>query len=1177
MPSRNMRATALSRPLLVERLEQRLPMDTQVSNFVNLNATNPWSDIRELTAVGSQLYFVATEPSGGTLSLWRSAVGSPVERLAGLGPDDRASRQLTNVNGTLFFRGHDTFRGAELWKSDGTPGGTLLVKDLTAGRANSTLASFVSVEHLLYFSANGELMRSDGSAAGTESVRDLFPGQSDHVSDITRVGSTLYFSARGEDPSEQQLYVSDGTVLGTMPVNGANSPDLGNMAAVGNRLFFFKDQCDLWQASQATAERIKSLGRFCNSGDEMTEATGRLFFATGSELWVSDGTSEGTVNLASVGLDIANAFNFNGTLYFSGGERSLNQGDGYELWKSDGTAAGTLMVKDINPDFNEGYSYGSYPSNFTKVQNKLYFLTTLGLWTTDGTEAGTTQVTENATHVLTGLNGQLYFARAAENRGEFTLWNRRSTGAMSELRRTGSGTGSGNPTGIAELDGVIYFSAGNGQVGNELWKRSGSVTTLVKDIVPGSLGSAISHLIHFDGALYFSANHPQLGRGLWKSDGSTAGTQFLARVQPGSSDGRWNFARVGDQIFFSGLSADGQELWKTDGTMAGTVQVADIFPGSTYNYGYGFSVNSSAPRDLLAFRGKLFFTAKAPVSGRELWMSDGTSGGTMLVTDLYPGWIYANDAYSSYPTSLRVRNGKLVFSASAEEGSGLWESDGTASGTRNLLKASDVAGLTTIGEQFDLEGQTYFRGFSFTSGEELWKTDGTATGTQMVLDIRPGRYSSSIRSVVKAEGRLYFTANDGVHGTELWTSDGSADGTQMVADISSGINLTTLLPLDSHPSNLTLLNGVLFFTATNSSLGRELWRTNGSEPGVQLVKDHFLGQASGSPEYLTVINNRLYYSVDTPALGRELWRAFSQSPTISLATERFVFNEGRGPLRLFPSARIVDPDTPVLRGGSAIITILDQVSIDDHLEIVPTVAVTLRNEQVLHNGLLVGTFSGGSSGVPLRIAFNLNAHPTAVRDILRSIVYANPSDNPDLATKAIRLVVTDGEGGRATKSVLIDIQPRNDRPTLVALVDSVTYSNNSPLGVQVAPLAEVQDADSRDFGNGYLSLTVTGGDVDTHRIRLVGTDFTVDALRRVWHAGVVIGTINAGGGLRATPWTVNLNNAATPAIVGALLCAVTFRTVANANPATRSLTISLSDGDGGVTSHTLRISLLPAA
>src|SRR5262245_2647332 len=46
---------------------------------------------------------------------------------------------LTDVSGELFFAADDGIHGSELWKSDGTTAGTVLVKDIRAGGYGSEL------------------------------------------------------------------------------------------------------------------------------------------------------------------------------------------------------------------------------------------------------------------------------------------------------------------------------------------------------------------------------------------------------------------------------------------------------------------------------------------------------------------------------------------------------------------------------------------------------------------------------------------------------------------------------------------------------------------------------------------------------------------------------------------------------------------------------------------------------------------------------------------------------------------------------------------------------------------------------------------------------------------------------------------------------------------------------
>jgi ELWxxDGT repeat protein len=62
--------------------------------------------------------------------------------------------RLTAVNGALFFSGDDGIHGEELWKSDGTEAGTVLVEDINPGSGSSGPGSLTAVNGALFFGAN---------------------------------------------------------------------------------------------------------------------------------------------------------------------------------------------------------------------------------------------------------------------------------------------------------------------------------------------------------------------------------------------------------------------------------------------------------------------------------------------------------------------------------------------------------------------------------------------------------------------------------------------------------------------------------------------------------------------------------------------------------------------------------------------------------------------------------------------------------------------------------------------------------------------------------------------------------------------------------------------------------------------------------------------------------------
>ena len=63
---------------------------------------------------------------------------------------------------------------------------------------------------------------------------------------------------------------------------------------------------------------------------------------------------------------------------------------------------------------------------------------------------------------------------------------------------------------------------------------------------------------------------------------------------------------------------------------------------------------------------------------------------------------------------------------------------------------------------------------------------------------------------------MYFVADDGLTGPELWESDGTNAGTQLVIDLNPGA-------IGSGPQNFTIYNNRLYFTATNATIGTELF------------------------------------------------------------------------------------------------------------------------------------------------------------------------------------------------------------------------------------------------------------------------------------------------------------------------------------------------------------------
>lgn len=160
------------------------------------------------------------------------------------------------ANGFFSFNANDSIHGLELWKTDGTEGGTHMVKDIFSGSLGSGVRNCAAVNGTLFFQTSDgihgyELWESDGTEAGTVLVKDINPGGSPNSSYpefLTNVNGILFFGAYGGTASTEQLWRSDGTEGGTYMVKQINPTgkafdqmDPPDFTAVNNLLYFVAD------------------------------------------------------------------------------------------------------------------------------------------------------------------------------------------------------------------------------------------------------------------------------------------------------------------------------------------------------------------------------------------------------------------------------------------------------------------------------------------------------------------------------------------------------------------------------------------------------------------------------------------------------------------------------------------------------------------------------------------------------------------------------------------------------------------------------------------------------------------------------------------------------------------------------------------------------------------------
>ena len=380
--------------------------------------------------------------------------------------------------------------------------------------------------------------------------------------------------------------------------------------------------------------------------------------------------------------------------------------------------------------------------------------------------------------------------------------------------------------------GLVVFPAERAGVGFELFHTVGAprTTGLVKDINPGPSHSWPSAFFNHGNTTFFYATTANEGRELWRTNAGLGDTVLVKDLTPGPASSvrsitgfqrdfdQGTMASLGNTLYL--LMPGARGLYKSDGTAAGTALVKQLAPWETTRGKFGGQEGRWA--QLINIGGKLFFAADdGSGKGSELWTSDGTTVGTVMVKDINPG------TGSSEPLRLIEFQGKCYFVAdNGTNGAELWKSDGRALGTVMVKDIDPTTGSPSnfffVPRAFTVLGsRMLFRATDPKTGRELWVTDGTTAGTT-VLDIRSGTGSSSPTYLTRMGNVVLFSASDGVFGTELWKSDGTKNGTVRVSDIISGGG-------SSNPQNITVIGSKAYFEATHLSFNNyELWETDGT-------------------------------------------------------------------------------------------------------------------------------------------------------------------------------------------------------------------------------------------------------------------------------------------------------------------------------------------------------------
>ncbi|MEQ8908838.1 MAG: T9SS type A sorting domain-containing protein [Vicingaceae bacterium] len=752
-------------------------------------------------------------------------------------------------------------------------------------------------------------------------IKDLSKGEivqsglsaSQYRKDLIEINGKVLFTTRDSllgiepwitDGTESGTYVLkdiNDTILNTQQGNFAAGSNPKNFTKVGNKVFFIA--------------RDKSFQE---------------------KLWSTDGSTAGTVLIDELPGSVSNTISVGNKLILF---LSIFQvgGPEYKLYVAD-AVNGISFLKDIN-------SGGSnLVKHFTKHNNKVYFVEGRDkLWETDGTTSGTQlkySFSSSAVKTMQSSGGKLYLGAESASSNQLQLWTSNGSSNGTQLIKTFPGPVI-DPNGYYMVPN--YFKA----------LPNGEVCFLVND---------------------------QSSTQLWKTDGTSSGTTSItnltnsvAAINSNFSENEPDFFTPSNQMLYY---RDSQKLWRTDGTASGTAKVSNnlIFPSGfgnptaprsyymvDYNNELFFSaaslvgdsitsklykvdknqsmpvlVNSMVMLESEEANGELIMIANEAKTGEELWKTDGSSAGTILVKDFAPNlpessnptieftfgqyaafkqadkmWVTdgtnkATVKLSDIESNISFSLGNTLYFGNRDT---LYSSDGTLSGTS--LAFTIQSGNLGFTKGSSANNLYFYEAQSNSSGRTdlLYVTDGTQTGTRQVKELYPsaGGFITA-NSFHKFGNKVIFYANNPNGNRDIWVSDGTNTGTNklnlndfIAATYLQGITFnnefyfaarTASTPMgiwktDGTPSGTAFVTsktelfyqpvefqGEIYFVGEDNANGKELWKTDGTDGGTVLVKDIYPGSTGNSYiENLTVYRNKLFFTANSLNEGTELWES----------------------------------------------------------------------------------------------------------------------------------------------------------------------------------------------------------------------------------------------------------------------------------------------------------------
>jgi ELWxxDGT repeat protein len=350
-------------------------------------------------------------------------------------------------------------------------------------------------------------------------------------------------------------------------------------------------------------------------------------------------------------------------------------------------------------------------------------------------------------------------------------------------------------------DGIHYFQLVEEDF-QALWRTDGTPEGTWP--VHETKGGSITFVAGGESLLYYMAEEKSHYLGLYAVSRTEKEPLQLASTARSSPFG---MVASGDQCFWYYRLGDEGYLWASDGIIEGTREVRRFQYPQGLPSQLDMLINQAKP--IAAVQGGVVLGAPHPEAGIELWFSDGTKKGTVLIADLCPapkGAEMIGNLISSIPSFDFFKGEEAYFWVTGDLNASenvSYRTDGTPEGT-----------VPSLPPEPEMSGA--FR--------ELFTIDrsGNFSAIEDNQEVARGRLDLSNMDLSQHDGYLYFYGDDGIHGWEVWRAGGAPFTVERLTDLNPGPGGIDT-PWGGWQPPMVVLGNRLLFWGSDGTKGTRLW------------------------------------------------------------------------------------------------------------------------------------------------------------------------------------------------------------------------------------------------------------------------------------------------------------------------------------------------------------------